>query len=118
MRKTQPYTLPILRFFILFFFLDLRNSPFAFLPRWKTSSDLNVFRVGGPWARLINTKRPDRLVPTPSLFFFLFVFFLALASSREMSANQTITLISIFIVVLSGASTFRHTCFDVFKLMY
>lgn len=79
MRETRPHTLPILRFFFPFFFLDLRNSPFAFLPRWKTSSGPNVFRVRGPWARLINTERPDRLVRTPPLFFLLFLLFLALA---------------------------------------
>lgn len=97
MHETRPYTLPIRRFFFLFFVFS--TSQFAILPRWKTSSGPNVFRVRGPWVRLINTERPDRLVPTPRrLFFPLFSYSFSL--SREMSADDTIAPVSIFIVVL------------------
>lgn len=77
-----------------------RPSQSTILPRWKTSSGPNVFRVRGPWVRLINTERPDRLVPTPPLFFLLFLLFLALARSREYLRMIRITLVSIFIMIL------------------
>lgn len=62
-RNTTLYT-PDPAFFLLFFF-DLRNTPSSRAGKHRS----NVFRVCGSWIHLINTERPDRLVPMLLLFF-------------------------------------------------
>lgn len=89
MRRTRPYTLPILHSFSFF----SRSSTFTIFPRWETSAGSNMFRVRGPWVRLINTKRPDRLVLSrrrlsPRLF-SLFLLLSSLARLREISDDHS-----------------------------
>lgn len=97
---TRPYTLPVLHFFFFFFF---RSLTFTIFPCWETSAGSNVFRVRGPWVRLINTKRPDRLVLSrrrlsPRLFS---PFSRSFSLLQDCEKSRMIILVSIFIVRLA-----------------
>lgn len=94
-RNTTLYT-PGPTFFLFFF----RSLTFTIFPCWETSAGSNVFRVRGPWVRLINTKRPDRLVLSrrrlsPRLFS---PFSCSFSLLQDYEKSRMIILVSIFIV--------------------